>query len=270
VANACADAVAIPAAGGVILGDTSTAGPASLRGSCSRGVASKERVYVWVPETSGTATISTCGAATHFDTVLHMRTTCAPGVPSPPSVEVACVDDACPNSSGQILASRFTTTVTAGTPYYIIVDGYDGASGAFRLKVEPPSSGTCSQPIVLPAAGGVFNGTTAGTGALAGACAAGSAAAPEVVYQWTAATSGSAVFETCGAGTNFDTVVYLREGVCASGTQAGCNDDACANATGAMRASRLTRQVTAGESYFLVVDGYNGAAGTYTLRVTPP
>src|SRR5205823_882281 len=78
--------------------------------------------------------------------------------------------------------------------------------------------------------------------------------------------------QTCGAGTTFDTVLYLRSGSCAGGPEvaAGCNDDACANATGLNRASRLTPTVTAGQAYYIVVDGYGGAQGTFSLTVTPP
>lgn len=88
--------------------------------------------------------------------------------------------------------------------------------------------------------------------------------------QRTPPRSGTAVIETCGAGTNFDSVVYLRTGGCANGTQAGCSDDACANSTGLNRASRVTRAVTVGQTYFIVVDGFTGAAGNFTLKVTPP
>jgi len=67
-------------------------------------------------------------------------------------------------------------------------------------------------------------------------------------------------------------VLYLRSGSCASGPEvaAGCNDDACTNATGLNRASRLTPTVTAGQTYYIVVDGYGGAQGTFSLTVTPP
>jgi len=82
--------------------------------------------------------------------------------------------------------------------------------------------------------------------------------------------SGTATIATCGAGTNFDTVLYLRSGACASGSEVGCNDDACNNSTGLFRASRLTPTVTAGQTYFIVVDGYGGAHGTFSLTVTPP
>src|SRR5207245_3931603 len=64
----------------------------------------------------------------------------------------------------------------------------------------------------------------------------------------------------------------MRSGACASGPEmaAGCNDDACTNATGLNRASRLTPTVTAGQTYFIVVDGYGGSQGTFSLTVTPP
>src|SRR5439155_520144 len=138
-------------------------------------------------------------------------------------------------------------------------------------QISAALAGDCSSPTVIPAPGGTFSGTTSGTSALAGSCGR-SGESPERVYQWTPTVSGTATIQTCGAGTSFDTVLYLRSGVCASGPEmaAGCNDDACANATGLNRASRITPTVTAGQTYFIVVDGYGGAQGTFSLTVTPP
>src|SRR5439155_11843344 len=95
---------------------------------------------------------------------------------------------------------------------------------------------------------------------------------PEKVFQWTPAVSGTATIQTCGAGTNFDTVLYIRSGLCATGSEvaSGCNDDACTNSTGANRASRITPTVTAGRTYFIVVDGFGWAQGNFALTVTPP
>src|SRR5437879_4917441 len=118
---------------------------------------------------------------------------------------------------------------------------------------------------------GTFSGATSGTSALVGSCGS-SGTSPERVYQWTPAVSGTATIQTCGTGTTFDTVLYMRSGACASGPEVagGCNDDACTNATGLYRASRLTPTVTAGQTYYIVVDGYGGAQGIYGLTVTPP
>src|SRR5437773_864413 len=142
-----------------------------------------------------------------------------------------------------------------------------GQTGQFTAAL----AGDCSSPTVVPAQGGTFSGTTSGTSALAGSCG-NSGTSPERVYRWTPAVSGTATIQTCGASTSFDTVLYLRSGACASGPEvaAGCNDDTCANASGLFRASRITPTVTAGQPYFIVVDGYAGATGTFSLTVTPP
>src|SRR5438093_1542279 len=147
----------------------------------------------------------------------------------------------------------------------------EGVAACQGEALAPALAGSCSSPTVLPAQGGTFGGTTSGTSVLAGSCGS-SGTAPEQVFQWTPAVSGTATIQTCGAGTTFDTVLYLRSGACASGPEvaAGCNDDACTNATGLNRASRLTPTVTAGQTYYIVVDGYGGAQGIYGLTVTPP
>jgi len=137
----------------------------------------------------------------------------------------------------------------------------------------------CAAPAVIPAEGGTVQGVTAGPGALVGSCAAATAGAPEAVFQWTPATSGVASLTTCGAGTGFDTVVYVRSDSCA-GPEIACNDDtpACDTGDGCERAdhhgSVVHVDVAAGETYWIVVDGYagscGGASGPFSLTVTPP
>src|SRR5213083_2809278 len=147
----------------------------------------------------------------------------------------------------------------------------EGVAACQGEALAPALAGSCSSPTVLPAQGGTFGGATSGTNALAGSCGS-SGTAPEQVFQWTPTASGTATIQSCGAGTTFDTVLYMRSGACASGPEmaAGCNDDACTNATGMYRASRLTPTVAAGQTYYIVVDGYGGAQGIFSLAVTPP
>src|SRR5882762_83126 len=147
----------------------------------------------------------------------------------------------------------------------------EGVAACQGEALAPALAGSCSSPTVLPAPGGTFGGTTSGTSALAGSCGS-SGTAPERVFQWTPAVSGTATIQTCGAGTSFDTVLYMRSGACATGSEvvSGCNDDACANASGSNTASRITPTVTAGQTYYIVVDGYGGAQGTFALTVTAP
>jgi hypothetical protein len=93
------------------------------------------------------------------------------------------------------------------------------------------------------------------------------------VYQWIPPRSGAALIETCGTATTFDTVLSIRQSTCQTGPERACNDDTSGCGTGEPNdhhGSRVTVQVTAGQPYFIVVDGYAGGRGTFSLRVTPP
>jgi hypothetical protein len=265
-ANTCANPAVIPAAGGVFTGSTS--GSSFLSGSCGDTVSAPEKVFQWTPSISGRATIQTCGTSTNFDTVLYMRSgSCQSGS------QVACNDDAsgCAIAGGSNYGSRITPNVTAGQTYYIVVDGYGTARGNFRLSVSPPTPSACLSPTVIPAAGGVFTGTTSGASTQSGTCAT-TNSAPEKVFQWTPSTSGTATVQTCGAGTSFNTVLYMRSGTCETGGQVACNNNttACSTASGADHGSRITPTVTAGQTYYIILDGAGSASGNFSLSVTPP
>jgi hypothetical protein len=62
-------------------------------------------------------------------------------------------------------------------------------------------------------------------------------------------------------GSNYDTVLYVYEGSC--GTLKVCNDDACGTQSKLDSVSLI-----AGVSYYILVDGFNGACGDYTFTVT--
>jgi hypothetical protein len=270
----CVTPNTIPPEGGKFTGSTS--GVSGLAGSCGpTSGAAPENVFTWTPAVSGTAIIETCSATlTTFNTVLHVRTSCTlPGT----EIAMGCNNDtvACDTLGGPGLGSRVMPTVTAGVPLSIIVDGNDGASfGNFQLRVIPPA-GTCAVPNVIPAAGGMVVGRTSGASAQAGsgACALMTAAAPENVYSWTPATTGTATIETCSTTmTAFDTVLYVRGSPCATGTQLACNDSTvtCDTGSGVGEGSRVMVSTTAGTPLFIFVDGVDGTqAGDFSLTVTP-
>lgn len=265
-AGVCSAATAIPGAGGTFTGTTS--GTGSLAGSCGFSIDAPERVFLWTPAASGTATIQTCGAGTNFDTVLYVRGSSCTGA------EMACNDDACAISDGTSHGSRVTPVVTAGQPVAIVVDGFRGQAGTYSLTVTPPAggggagSGSCASPTVIPPAGGSVSGTTSGTSALSGSCGS-SGTSPERVFSWTPTTSGIATIQTCGAGTGYDTVLYVRNGGC-TGADLACSDDACDVAGLPHKGSLVTPRVTAGTTYYIVVDGFAGRSGAFTLSVTAP
>ena len=120
----------------------------------------------------------------------------------------------------------------------------------------------CSTAVVIPPEGGTFTGATSGFSMLAGTCGL-SGASPEAAFRWTPALTGMATIDTC-AGTDYDTVLYVRTATCADGARELCNDDACG------LGSRIQRFVVAEQPYFIIVDGFNGAQGSFTLTVAPP
>jgi hypothetical protein len=107
---------------------------------------------------------------------------------------------------------------------------------------------------------------------VAGSCAL-TNPAPEVVFTWTPPRSGVAVVDTCGGTTSYDTVLYIRNGGTCAANEMSCNDDATGCTTtepSNYHGSTLTIAVTAGQTYVIVVDGYNDRKGNFSLHVTPP
>jgi hypothetical protein len=174
-----------------------------------------------------------------------------------------------------------TTTVTSVTTT-TVTTSTTTTSPATSTTTTPATTSTtstiaatpCGPATVVPAQGGSFTGVTSGPSAQSAACAS-TGSAPERVFQWTPAVSGVATISTCSAtATTFDTVLYLRDSVC-SATQLACNDDTagCGTTTDLSsphRGSLVRPTVTAGQTYFIVVDGYAGAQGSFALTVAPP
>jgi hypothetical protein len=267
-----------------------TSGASTVAGTCASSNNAPERVFAWTPAVSGAAQIATCSSTdTNYDSVVYVRSgSCSSGP------EVACNDDTAgcftsePNDHH---ASRLTLNVVAGQTYFIVVDGFASSAGTFSLAVTAPGSSTptstatprptvtatpiaaCQAATDIPAAGGTFTGTTSGTSGLAGTCA-NSANAPERVFRWTPTASGTATIQTCdGARTAYDTVVYLRQGDCSSGPEVACNDDTTGCFTSEPNdhhGSRLTPSVVAGQTYFIVVDGFAASSGAFNLTVVAP
>jgi hypothetical protein len=131
----------------------------------------------------------------------------------------------------------------------------------------------------IPPQGGAIAGYTSGASAHSGSCASWPTSnAPEQVLTWTPTDSGQVTFDTCSLNTKFDTVLYVRSSL--NGSELACNDDTagCATGDGSYGAdhhgSRVTLNVTAGQTYYVFVDGYNGSSGgdrgAFQLNVAPP
>lgn len=95
--------------------------------------------------------------------------------------------------------------------------------------------------------------------------------APDVVYRYAPAWDTVVDITLCLTETDYDTKLYVYEGEC-PGNLIACNDDACSTASHpAAFVSKLSWVfLQAGHTYYIVVDGYGGACGTYELLLIPP
>ncbi len=102
------------------------------------------------------------------------------------------------------------------------------------------------------------------------ACPFDTPGSPDVVYSFTPATDTVVTISLC-ANSAYDTKVYVYENSCGgyqSGVFKGCNDDACSSPTVVDWVSRISGLLlTGGNTYYIVVDGYDEACGAYTLDI---
>jgi hypothetical protein len=113
-------------------------------GSCHQATGGKDRVYAITPDASGTMTITVgladdgmspaCEAEPQgsmcWDAVLYVRSSCEDAAPA---AELDCSD------IGGTDVEIVSVPVTAGTPYYLFVDGYDGelySYGVYNLEIQ--------------------------------------------------------------------------------------------------------------------------------------
>ncbi len=107
--------------------------------------------------------------------------------------------------------------------------------------------------------------TSAATNDGAADCAD-SALSPDVWFKYTPDSNGTATFSLCD-GTAYDAAMSVHSG-CPGTTanQLGCDDDYC----GGGGPAQVTIGVTAGETYLVRVNGWNGSTGSYSLMITGP
>jgi hypothetical protein len=124
---------------------------------------------------------------------------------------------------------------------------------------DPLDQGNDACPATL--IGGVpytDGGTTVGRANNFVACLANTA--PDVIYSFTPTTTAAYAISLCGSG--YDTALELRTGgACPGTTNVACNDDACGIQ------SHLVATLTAGTTYFIIVDGFASESGAYILSV---
>jgi len=215
--------------------------------------------YEWTPSVSGVATFDTFGS--DFDTVIA-------------GYQATAVDSLGPalasNDDSDGLQSLISFGVKGGETYQIVVDGFSpGAVGSITLNYEvgPPPNDDFADAQDLAGDAGTVSGSNLGATAETGEPShAGLGPNVSVWYEWTPSVSGIATFDSFGS--DFDTMLAAYQGtaVDALGAALASNDD-----TNGLQ-SMISFEVTSGETYDIVVDGFSSAMGNITLTYTvaPP
>jgi hypothetical protein len=181
-----------------------------------------------------------------------------------------CAELACSAEPG---AASVKVSLALDQTVYIVVDGADGATGAFVVDVTRDSAPTCPAGAFGPEVPSHISGSTVGRPnsvrpTETEECRTG--VASDAGYTFTAPVAGDYTFDTYGS--DFDTLLHIHAAAC-NGEQLACNDDYQGK-----EQSSVTVTLAAGEAVVVVVDGVvvDGAtatAGQFVLnvnRAVPP
>jgi len=245
----CAGAIDL-SCGDSVVGETLTA-------TDSGGNAAPDVFYKFTGDGSAQlVTISLC-AATDYDSVLRVFDDCDL------ANELAFNDDSCG------LQSELTFTSDGTSTYYIMVEGFGSNSGNFSLDVtcaEPLPNDDCSGAIALScgdSVAGTTDGATVDNG-VAPDCGT-AVTSPGVWYSLddNSGLPGTITLSLCN-GTDYDSKISVYTGDCGAPplTCVDGNDDSCG------LQSEITFNSDGNTSYLILVHGFGGATGNFTLDVT--
>jgi C1A family cysteine protease len=162
-----------------------------------------------------------------------------------------------------------TFTATATGTYYAAVYGTSSGTSSYAIKVDDITvvTGDSCASAKLVSSGTFTNSMSTATATVAAddptpSCGNGRKNR-SVWYKYTPSVSGTAVIDTFGS--NYDTVLSAYTGACGSFTSVGCNDESSGG-----HQSKITLNVTAGTTYYLMVSSYTSSGGTLQFNLTGP
>lgn len=185
--------------------------------------------------------------------------------------------------------SRARIPMAPAGDYLVVVDGQHvdfaffgllyNTEGAFEIRAKtyagdfpPPEACTAATALDLPTAGAPVSFQVDYAGAPQELQADCGGRGAERVFTLTPAADVSLTIEAGGGDDDVDTVVYLMEGTCTeAGAEAATEDDGVCNDDGGglpNYGSSLTVSLTAGTTYYLVVDSYSATSGTAGVSIS--
>ena len=228
----------------------------------SPGAGASDVVYSFTRPEYGTLTIDLCGS--HYDTKVYVM--------NAGGQIFDCNDDYHLGDGCGDHTSRIDNLwLPGGETYYLVIDGSYGLPGAYQFEMrrwEPGGSvnegDTIETALLLP--GVPFHGTgnTAGyTDDYDEVCPYTGSTAPDVVYKYVPTTSMSIDIDFCASG--YDTKAYVYD---AGLNLIACNDDFYFAAPCFVYSSKLENvAMTAGQTYYIVIDGYGSTSGPYVMDI---
>ena len=260
----CGSALGIPPSALPFTDESSTVGAVNdidpgLNG-CVSGLG-PEVVYSFTP--SATDTYVAGVTPTGFDASLYVITNCSDPAGS-------CVGGS--NDRGFAQSESLRVTLNAGTTYFIVVDSpQQNGQGTFHFALRRglPANDSCATPTVVEPSRlpfqtsgttfGATNDSNPGTPCLRTGM---SGSGPDVAYAFTPASGQNYDVSVTPAAT-FDVSLYIVTNCLTSsscrGTDLGGPGDT----------ENLRRNLNAGTTYFIVVDGVEGDSGDFTLTIVP-
>ncbi len=151
--------------------------------------------------------------------------------------------------------------------YYLLVEASSGPSTSVTVEATDPLSstsvsgnGTCDKARAIGQGTALYQGNTVGLGDnyLAFMCNS-VISAPDAFYKLTLSESKNVTLST--EGSSFRTELAILDGTCSVQAETVCDDD-----SGDGNAGFIQRTLGAG-TYYIVVDGKDGASGDYFLEV---
>lgn len=265
-ADTCADATVINAASlpfeqeATLVGAANDIDPGA--GACAPG-AGNDVVYSFTPSVTDIYSIGVT-PTTSADLSLYILTDCS-------NPAVTCV--AGTNANGFDRGEVLTPTLTAGTRYFIVVDtptlDINAAGFHFSLRRGLAANDTCGTATVIdpsrlpaPISGSTFGATNNLDPGASCSLSSLSTQGPDVVFQFTPADTQQYAITVTPDG-RYDISVYVITD-CSSST--GCFGS---DTHGSGTAETLRVNLNAGITYFIVVDGFSGDAGDFTLAIQP-
>lgn len=231
-------------------------------GGCAPGPGS-DVVYSFTPSATDTYAIGATPLESTFDLSLYVVTNCA----NPAS---ACVAGANTRPLGK--GESLVVSLTAGTQYFIVVDNAQLAGEGqfhFSLRRGVPANDGCATPTVIESNRLPFTATGTTFGAAnnlnpGAPCVTNSqsASGADVVYQFTSPDTQNYDVTVTPNG-NYDVTIYIVTN-CVS--LAGCSS---ADIHGSGDAENLRRNLAQGQTFFIIVDGFQGDAGDFTIQLVP-